>query len=1032
LSTAIGFFVLPRAAFPFACSLDVKEDSVRPPAKFLITMLPVTTAALFGVAVPGPVAAAATLVSDPASVVNPFIGTTNSADDFPGADAPFGMVQWSPDTPSRPDGGGYEYNDSSITGFSLTHMSGPGCPANGDVPILPTVGGINTSATDSFSHANESANAGYYSVRLDNGVTTELTAMTHSAMGRFTFPSSTQANLIYKLNGSANGDSATSWQVISSTEVAGSVTSGHFCGAGNTYTVYFDMVFDQPFTSSGSTPSSSGPTSAYLTFNTTSNQVVQAKVGLSYVSNTNATANRQSENPNWSFDTTKQATHNAWNGLLNHIGIAGGTAAEQQVFYTALYHSLLHPNVYSDVNGQYLGFDNQVHTVTASQSAQYANFSGWDTYRSQAQLSALVAPTQSSDTAQSMINDYAQSGMLPKWAQNNAETYVMVGDPSDSIIADYYAFGARNFDTQTALADMLHEANEPNNIRPGLNYLNAPGYLASDGTYQCCNFYGPVSTQLEYNTADFALSAFAGALGDTTNQTMLATRAQGWRNTFNPSSGLMQPRLAANAGAWDPNFNPTTWTDFVEGTSWQYTGMVPFNIAGLASTMGGNAKLITYLNNVLAGFHGAGGSQADLGNEPSLELPWEYDYVGQPYQTQSVVRQVQDQIWTDSPGGLAGNDDLGEMSSWYVFSAMGMYPETPGTADLALGSPLFTQVVLTLPSGNTLTINAPNAADNAPYVQNATWNGAAWNNAYAPTNAITAGGTLTFNLGTTANTSWASSPSAAPPSYPGTGQGMRVGSIRSALAGKCIDDQNGATANGTPTQIWDCNGTNAQQWYVAPDGSIQGMGGCLDVALGGTANGTQVRVWQCNGTGSQVWQPQANGTLVNPQSGRCLDDPGSSTTNGTQLQIWDCNGTSAQTWTLPSSGPQTGPIHSGIAGKCADDASAGTNNGNPIQIWDCNGTGAQNWTVNSNGSLTVQGKCMDVTSGGTTNGTKIQLWDCNGTGSQVWQYNSSSGALRNPQSGRCLDDPGSSTTNGTQLQIWDCNGTGAQHWTLPS
>lgn len=866
-------------------------------------------------------AGAATLVSDPASLVNPFIGTSNQADDFPGADVPFGMVQWSPDTPSRPSGGGYEYNDSSITGFSLTHLSGPGCGADGDVPILPTVGAVNTGASDSFSHAHESANAGYYSVGLDNGVKTELTAALRSGMARFTFPSSTQSNLVFKLNGSQNGTSAQTWNVVSPTEVSGSVTSGHFCGAGFTYTLYFDLVFDRPFATSGtaaaaavtpkaapgklhgrSTPAApaakaapaAGPTGSYVRFDTTSNPTVQAKVGVSYVSVANAVANRAADLPSFDFAGTRNAAHASWNSMLGRIQVGGGTAAQQHVFYTALYHSLLHPNVFSDSNGQYIGFDNQVHTVASGHSAQYANFSGWDIYRTQAQLSALVAPAQTSDIAQSMLADYTQGGALPKWAQNNGETYVMVGDPAAPILANYYAFGARGFDTSAALAAMEHEASEPNNDRPWLADLNAPGYIPGnvDSAYECCNAYGPVSTQLEYDSADFAVSAFAGALGDKANQAFYAGRAQNWKNTFNPASGFMQPK--DSNGAWSGGFDPKSQSGFVEGTSWQYTGMVPFDVAGLAKARGGNASLVSYLDSVLSGFHYGDGSKSDLGNEPSLELPWEYDYVGQPYKTQKVVRQAQDQIWTDAPGGLAGNDDLGAMSAWYVFSALGFYPMVPGTADLALGSPLFTQAVVSLPSGKTLTVNAPAAADNAPYVQSATWNGGAWNNAYAPTSAITAGGTLAFTLGTTANTGWAASNP--PPSYEG-GSLPHLGPLTSGIAGKCADVSNSGTASPTRVQIYTCNPTGAQQWYAAPNGSLQAQGGCLDVSNSGTAEDTPVQRWHCNGSAAQVWQPGANGSLVNPNSGRCLDDPQSSTADGTQLQIHTCNGTAAQRWT---------------------------------------------------------------------------------------------------------------------------------------
>jgi predicted alpha-1,2-mannosidase len=757
------------------------------------------------------------LVSDPGSYVNPFIGTTNAADDFPGADVPYGMVQWSPDTPSRPDGGGYEYTDSSITGFSLTHMSGPGCPAEGDVPILPTVGAVDTSATDSFSHTSESASPGYYSVQTSNGVTTELTTTTRTGMARFTFPATTQANLIFKLNDSANGDTATQFNVVSDTEVTGSVTSGYFCGATNTYTAYFDMVFDHPFTTDGTdavaatlkapavggatknsaepknkptlhgavpktTLSKAAATSSvndgYLTFDTSSNQVVQAKVGVSYVSTANATANLKAENKAWNFNSTKAAAASAWNKQLGQIRISGGTVDQDTVFYTALYHASLHPNVVSDVNGQYPGFDGKVHTVDSGHSAVYGNYSGWDIYRSQAQLEALISPQVASDTAESMLDDFAQTGMFPKWSNNSGETYVMVGDPSDEILADYYSFGARNWSQSTALKDMIAEATTKNNDRPGLNYISgsgAVGYLPADGTYGCCNFYGPVSTQLEYDSADYAIAALAKATGDTADYTTFASRANNWTNVYNPASGFMQPRLAN--GSWLTGFNPSSGTDFVEGTSWQYTGMVPFNIAGLAAADGGTANYASsYLDKSLSGLLGGSGNEADFSNEPSLELPWEYDYTGQPYKTQEIVRQVQNQIWTDAPGGLAGNDDLGEMSSWYVWSALGMYPETPGTSTLALGSPLFPKAVIALPSGKTLTINGTGAAAAAPYVQSAKWNSTSWTDAYAPTKALTSGGTLSFTLGTTPNTSWASLPTDAPPSD-GTGEASVVAAV---------------------------------------------------------------------------------------------------------------------------------------------------------------------------------------------------------------------------------------------------------------
>jgi predicted alpha-1,2-mannosidase len=705
-------------------------------------------------------AAAPAPVSDPASLVNPLIGTSNGGDTFPGADAPFGMVQWSPDTTSRPAGGGYYYNSPDITGFSLTHLSGPGCGAAGDVPVLPTTGAVNPSADDTFSHSNESADAGAYSVSLDNGVAAKLTTTPRTGMAAFTFPATPQANLIFKLSGSQNGDSSTSFSAVSDTEVAGSVTSYNFCGAHTGYTLHFDMVFDRPFTMSGSDAGS-----AYVTFDTTSAQLVQAKVGVSYVSAAGAAANLAAENPGWDFAATAQATHDAWNQLLGKIQIGGGSASNQQVFYTALYHAMLHPNVFSDSDGQYVGTDGAVHTVGAGHAAEYTNFSGWDIYRTQAQLEALIDPEAASDTAQSMVDDYAQDHMLPKWVENNGETYIQVGDPADPILADYYAFGARGFDTKAALTDMIAQATQPNQIRPGLNYLDQLGYLPVDGSYRCCDYYGPVSTTLEYDTADFAISAYASALGDSADAAAMGSRAQDWQNLFNPATGFIQPKYAS--GQLLPGFDPTSDYAMVEGDSYQYTPMVPFNIAGLANAMGGPAAFASYLDKFFTQVNGSRTSPyAAMSNEPSIESPWEYDYVGEPYKTQGVVRQIQSQLYTDSPGGLAGNDDLGTMSAWFVWSALGMYPETPGTADLALGSPLFPYAQLRLGDGKAITINAPQAAPGAPYVQNLRLNGSGWPRNYLPPSVAAGGATLDYALGAAPSTTWGSGAQAAPPSYP--------------------------------------------------------------------------------------------------------------------------------------------------------------------------------------------------------------------------------------------------------------------------
>jgi hypothetical protein len=671
--------------------------------------------------------------------------------------------------------------------------------------------------------------------------------------------------------------------------------------------------------------------------------------------------------------------------------------------------------------------DGKVHTVDAAHSAFYTNFSGWDIYRSQAQLEALVDPRVASDTAESMVDDYAQDGMLPKWMEDNGEAYIMVGDPADALLADYYAFGARDFDTSAALSDMAAEATKASDIRPGLAYLNEPGYLPADGSYGCCDAYGPTATTLEYDTADFAISALAGELGNTSDQQEFLNRSQDWRNVLDPDSGMAQPR--ESDGTWASGFNPASGTDFVEADSWIYTGMVPYDLAGLAAAKGGDAAMAAYLGAVLSSFTGAHG-YAYLGNEPSVELPWEYDYIGQPYQAQHTVRAIQEQQWSDTPAGLDhGNDDLGEMSAWFVWSALGMYPMTPGTATLALGSPLFARAVLTLPSGKTLTIDGHGAADDAPYVQSAIWNGSTWKDAYAPPSAITSGGTLTYTLGTSPDRSWASAASAAPPSHPGNTvapppprTGPIVAGVSSSL---CVDDRASSTKAGSPVQISACDRSDAQSWTIAPNGTISALGLCLDVFHSGTSNGTPIDLYTCNGTRAQQWTRGAGGALKNPESGKCLDDPDAAKT-GTQLQLRTCKQTRAQDWTLPAAPPsRAGAIIAGVSSSLCI-----TDSGGPVQIETCDGTSAQKWTVEPDGTLRDVNKCMNAAAGGTSGGTLIDLDRCNSTGAQQWQIKSN-GSLVNPESGKCLDDPHSTTTPGTLRQLYTCNDTRAQDWTLP-
>lgn len=744
-------------------------------------------------------AQASAVVSDPAALVNPFIGTGSttgqtgrSGHTNPGPDMPFGMMQWGPDTwPTRVNGGGYWYDDSQILGFSLDRLSGAGCPVYGDVPILPMVGPIPadpSNATGGFSHASETSSAGYYRATTTSPgtgapVTTQLTTAMRSGIAEFSFPASSQSDLLLKVANSATKPATvdgqivpkyqkvygTSAQAVGSSEVVGSVTAGRFCNIADdahpNYTLHFDIEFSQPFTANGTWTDGLGdPSGLYLTFDTTTNQTVTAKIGISYTSAANAALNLATEIPGWDFTAVRDANVQAWNQVLSRIEIGGGTSSEQTQFYTALYHALMDPHVYSDVNEQYMGMDGQVHTV-AGGHAQYADYSGWDIYRSQVQLLAMLAPDRTSDIITSMLNDYSQDGMLPKWAQGNSETYEMSGDPADAIIAGAYAFGAHDFDTGQALADMIAEATQPNNIRPGQSLIDQYGYLPyglPTSAYGCCGFGNSVSTQLEYDSADYAIAAFAKALGDQSTYTTFATRAQNWQNTFNPATGYAQAKRAN--GQWNAGFTPGTSTGFVEGTSAAYTPMVPFNLQGLIGARGGTRAWQDYLDSLLVNLDKPGPTNAALTNEPSLIIPWEYDYVGAPWKTQQVMRQIQTELYTDSPGGEPGNDDLGTFSAWLAWSYLGLYPDVPGTGTVVIGSPVFPHAVVHLGNGRQLVIDAPNAASDAPYVQNLLLNGDSWPKTYLTSNQYRNGARLTFDLRTTPNTSWGSGPSAAPPS----------------------------------------------------------------------------------------------------------------------------------------------------------------------------------------------------------------------------------------------------------------------------
>lgn len=726
--------------------------------------------------------------------VNCFTGTCGGGNTFPGAVAPFGMIQWSPDTKLGRQPGGYSYNDSRIYGFSLDHLSGAGCLYGGNFAFMPLPGnappvapGSRSDFASPFLHKDESAKPGYYSVKLNNGVKIELTVATRTGFGRFTFPKGSYGTMMIDAASAVRGARSSSIKINKENQsVSGSAKSQIFCGRSGGTIIYFYAVFDHPFSSfstwngreltHGKKDVQGKNTGAFVTFNILKDKTILVRVAVSYVSVKNAKENLYTEIPDSNFttkgfDKVVKNEGNRWNSWLSKIEISGGTISDLQTFYTTMYHALIAPTVCSDVNNEYMGYDGKIHK-TLNGRKQYANFSGWDIYRSECQFLAMIAPKETSDMAQSLLVDYQQGGAFPRWGVPNDDSGVMVGDPAGPMIADFYAFGARNFDVKDALTGLIKAATDPTvfalrtNIyeRDALkDYLKlgyVPEYLKSG--------HGPVATTLEYNTADFAVSRLALSMGDSVDSKRLLNNAQNWRNLFNPATGYIQ--MKRDDGSWAPNFVDNNeyynnYRVYVEGSAAQYVWMVPFNLRGLAEKMGGQAiassRLDTFFTKLNAG---PASNYAWMGNEPCMETPWIYDFLGQPYKTQRVVHRIILRLFSAKPNGIPGNDDLGAMSSWYIFSSLGFFPELPGTGILVLGSPLFSKAIIHLKNGDII-IKGKKIREDELYIQSLTVNGKQWNKPWISFSDISHGGTLIYYLDSVPNKSWGSSPKDAPPSY---------------------------------------------------------------------------------------------------------------------------------------------------------------------------------------------------------------------------------------------------------------------------
>ncbi|NEA66654.1 GH92 family glycosyl hydrolase [Streptomyces sp. SID12488] len=804
-------------------------------AAALVLGMPAPTLAATAVP-PNPLA----LVQNPTAYVDPLIGTRKGGDVFPGAVVPFGMLSWSPEN-TRGDAtrtaapGGYHYDVTRIRGFSLTHMSGTGCAGgSGDIPFFPYAGRVTSSpASDTkdavyaadFSHADETAEPGHYKVGMASGVTADLTATTRTGSARFTYPPEQPASMLIRTANSEVGstDSTVTIDPTART-VSGSVTSGNFCGHLDPegrrpyYTLHFTARFDRAFKATGTwqddrlspgTTSASGGTGGftadkgrpvagkgaggYVEFEAGAGPV-GVKVGVSYVSRAGAEANLAAENPpTRPFTSVRYAAERAWRDRLAAIRVGGGTEAERTTLYTALYHSLLHPNVISDADRRYRGADGGVHRVRARYDHQYGTFSGWDVYRSQVQLLTLLDPDTGSDIAQSLYELACQNGGLwDRWLHGASGTHVMNGDPSPASLAGIRAFGGRRFDLRGALDSLLRAAIVPTRQdlspagRPVLSVGQRPSldqYLAHHYMPSVSNAWGGAAETLEMSGADFALAELARAAGRTSTADTFMKRAQWWQNNFDIAAhrggGYITNRKTD--GSWVPGFTPATGNGFVEGTAAQYTWMVPHNPAGLFAAMGGTAKAVDRLD---AFFHhadgswaltGSGGENSELDNEPSVNVPYLYAYAGAPHKTQETVRAAMTRLWSTRPDGIPGNDDLGAMSSWYVFAALGMYPQVPSRAELILASPLFPRIEINRPYGNDISIRAQGAAAEAPYVQSLAVNGLTRDRPWLPASFVRRGGTLDYTLAAAPNPTWGAAPSDAPPSFRAGEQPYQIG-----------------------------------------------------------------------------------------------------------------------------------------------------------------------------------------------------------------------------------------------------------------
>lgn len=698
--------------------------------------------------------------------VNPLIGTDAHGHTYPGASMPFGMIQLSPDT--RTEGwdacSGYHYSDTTLLGFSHTHLSGTGVPDYCDILLLPfneafftEFNQVKPNIKESFSHLNEKAYPGYYETKLNqSSIISKLTVSERCGFHKNIFPEKTSHCLMLDLSHRDNVlDSYI--KVVNNKEIEGFRISKSWAKEQHIYfVIQLSEAIDQQKLYLNDieikkSDSCSGKNIKILLKTQKKSDELLIKIGISAVNIKNARLNLKNEIPHWDFEKSRMNSTEKWEQELSKIQIISEDKGKLQTFYTALYHSFLNPNIFMDVNGEFRGRDNLIHNSKGYN--YYTLFSLWDTYRATHPLFTILQQKRTEDFIKTFIKQYEDGGLLPVWELAANETDCMIGYHAVSVIADAYIKGITDFDVKKALHAMKTSSNEK---RFGKEYYINDGFIGSDKEHES------ISRTLEYAYDDWCIAQTALKLGDTNDYKTYIQRAQYYKNIFNHETGFMQPKTNH---VWKSPFDAREVDfNYTEANAWQYSFYVPQDISGLIGLFGGEDVFESKLDRLFQEeSETTGREQVDItgligqyahGNEPSHHMAYLYNYIGKPWKTQAMVRRIMDELYSEKPDGLCGNEDCGQMSSWYVFSALGFYPVTPASNAYIIGSPVFEQSFIRLENGNTFNIIAHNVSGENKYIQSAKFNGVEYSKSYILHDDIMKGGTLEFTMNNIPNNNW--------------------------------------------------------------------------------------------------------------------------------------------------------------------------------------------------------------------------------------------------------------------------------------